>query len=100
MECAKALRDLGLETHVVEFAPRLMAVQVDDEGGRILRNKIESLGVRVHTQRNTVEIRDGATGRHRITRKVAPALAAGCPVVVKPAESTPLTSSMTNSAFG
>lgn len=26
-----------------------------------------------------------------ITRKVAPALAAGCPVVVKPAESTPLT---------
>jgi acyl-CoA reductase-like NAD-dependent aldehyde dehydrogenase len=26
-----------------------------------------------------------------ITRKVAPALAAGCPVVVKPAEATPLT---------
>lgn len=25
LECAKALRDLGLETHVVEFAPRLMA---------------------------------------------------------------------------
>lgn len=32
LECAKALRDLGLETHVVEFAPRLMAVQIDDEG--------------------------------------------------------------------
>jgi succinate-semialdehyde dehydrogenase/glutarate-semialdehyde dehydrogenase len=27
----------------------------------------------------------------RITRKVAPALAAGCPVVIKPAEQTPLT---------
>lgn len=26
LECAKALRDLGLDTHVVEFAPRLMAV--------------------------------------------------------------------------
>ena len=26
-----------------------------------------------------------------ITRKVAPALAAGCPVVIKPAELTPLT---------
>ena len=25
--------DLGLETHVVEFAPRLMAVQVDEGGG-------------------------------------------------------------------
>ena len=34
-------RILGLETHVVEFAPRLMAVQVDDDGGRILRSKIE-----------------------------------------------------------
>jgi nitrite reductase (NADH) large subunit len=29
LEAAKALRDLGLKTHVVEFAPRLMAVQVD-----------------------------------------------------------------------
>ena len=33
------------ETHVVEFAPRLMAVQVDDGGGRVLRSKIEALGV-------------------------------------------------------
>ncbi|MBV8158717.1 MAG: NAD(P)/FAD-dependent oxidoreductase, partial [Dyella sp.] len=37
LECAKALRDLGLDTHVVEFAPRLMAVQVDEDGGRMLR---------------------------------------------------------------
>jgi len=66
LECAKALRDLGLETHVVEFAPRLMAVQVDDDGGRILRSKIEELGVKVHTSSNTVEIVDGARGRHRM----------------------------------
>ncbi|MFZ3117808.1 MAG: nitrite reductase large subunit NirB [Variovorax sp.] len=66
LECAKALRDLGLETHVVEFAPRLMAVQVDDGGGRVLRTKIEELGVRVHTGRNTVDITDGATARHRM----------------------------------
>ena len=66
LECAKALRDLGLETHVVEFAPRLMAVQVDDDGGRVLRSKIEALGVRVHTSRSTQEIRDGATARHRM----------------------------------
>ena len=66
LECAKALKDLGLETHVVEFAPRLMAVQVDDEGGRILRNKIEALGAHVHTGCNTVEIRDGARARHRM----------------------------------
>ncbi|WP_418648261.1 nitrite reductase large subunit NirB [Thauera butanivorans] len=66
LECAKALRDLGLETHVVEFAPRLMAVQVDDDGGRILRSKIEALGVQVHTERNTLEITDGRQARHRM----------------------------------
>jgi nitrite reductase (NADH) large subunit len=66
LECAKALRDLGLQTHVVEFAPRLMTVQVDDEGGRILRNKIEALGVHVHTSRNTTEIINGATAHHRM----------------------------------
>lgn len=66
LECAKALRDMGLETHVVEFAPRLMAVQVDDGGGRALRSSIEALGLHVHTGRNTVEIVDGATARHRM----------------------------------
>jgi nitrite reductase (NADH) large subunit len=66
LECAKALRDMGLQTHVVEFAPRLMAVQIDETGGRVLREKIEALGVEVHTQRNTVEITDGVTARHRL----------------------------------
>ena len=56
LEAAKALRDLGLETHVVEFAPRLMAVQIDEGGGRLLRAKIEALGVQVHVDRNTTEI--------------------------------------------
>mgnify|MGYP006187489789 FL=1 len=66
LECAKALRDMGLETHVVEFAPRLMAVQVDEGGGRVLKAKIEELGVQVHTGRNTQEITDGARARHRM----------------------------------
>jgi len=66
LECAKALRDMGLQTHVVEFAPRLMAVQVDETGGRVLREKIEALGVQVHTGRNTLEITDGAMARHRL----------------------------------
>ena len=59
LECAKALRDLKLDTHVVEFAPRLMAVQVDEGGARVLRRKIEELGVTVHTQKNTLAIVDG-----------------------------------------
>jgi len=59
LEAAKALMDLGLETHVVEFAPRLMAVQLDDAGGAMLRRKIENLGVTVHTGKNTSIITDG-----------------------------------------
>jgi nitrite reductase (NADH) large subunit len=66
LECAKALVDMKLETHVVEFAPRLMAVQVDDGGARVLRAKIEDLGVTVHTHKNTVEIVDGEAGTHRM----------------------------------
>ncbi len=66
LEAAKALRDLGLETHVVEFAPRLMAMQVDEPGGALLRRKIETLGVRVHTGRSTREITTGGGARHRM----------------------------------
>jgi nitrite reductase (NADH) large subunit len=66
LECAKALRDMGLQTHVVEFSPRLMALQVDDAGGQMLRRKIEALGVGVHTQKNTLEIVDGEQSRHRL----------------------------------
>jgi NAD(P)H-nitrite reductase large subunit len=64
LEAAKALRDLGLETNVVEFAPRLMALQVDDGGGGMLRRKIEALGVRVHTSKNTKCIEAGQSARH------------------------------------
>jgi nitrite reductase (NADH) large subunit len=64
LEAAKALVDLGLETHVVEFAPRLMAVQVDEGGGRVLRRRIEALGVRVHCGKSTTRIEDGAQHRH------------------------------------
>ena len=66
LEAAKALKDLGLQTHVVEFAPRLMAVQVDAGGGALLRQKIESLGVQVHTGKNTQAIEDGEGHRHRM----------------------------------
>jgi nitrite reductase (NADH) large subunit len=66
LEAAKALVDLGLETHVVEFAPRLMALQVDEGGGGMLRRKIEALGVRVHTGKNTREIAEGTETRLRM----------------------------------
>lgn len=49
LEAAKALLDLGLETHVVEAAPRLMPAQVDEGGAIALRGRIEELGITVHT---------------------------------------------------
>lgn len=66
LECAKALHDMNLQTHVVEFAPRLMAAQVDEAGGRVLRTRIEALGVVVHTLKSTLEIVDGDQARHRM----------------------------------
>lgn len=66
LEAAKALRDLGLETHVVEFAPRLMAVQLDEGGGAMLKRKVEDLGVYVHLNKNTTLIDNGAQCRHKM----------------------------------
>src|SRR5687767_2379042 len=66
LEAAKALKDLGLATNVVEFAPRLMAVQVDEGGGGLLRSRIEALGVVVHTGKNTSRIEDGEAAPHRM----------------------------------
>ncbi|MFI5590538.1 nitrite reductase large subunit NirB [Amycolatopsis sp. NPDC051758] len=53
LEAAKALRDMGLSPHVVEMAPRLMPLQVDEGGGSLLRRLITSLDVTVHTGTST-----------------------------------------------
>ncbi|MBD1391266.1 nitrite reductase large subunit [Neiella sp. HB171785] len=66
LEAANALKNLGLEVHVVEFAPRLMAVQLDEAGGSLLRTKIEELGVQVHTGKATQNIADGEDCRYRM----------------------------------
>ena len=66
LEAAHALAQLGLETHVVEFAPRLMAVQLDEGGAALLKRKIEALGVAVHTRHETTGITDGEQARHRL----------------------------------
>jgi nitrite reductase (NADH) large subunit len=66
LEAANALRGLGLETHVVEIASHLMAVQLDEAGGRTLQSRIEELGIHVHTSRRTVEILHGRRGPERL----------------------------------
>ncbi|HEX5171322.1 MAG TPA: nitrite reductase large subunit NirB, partial [Cyclobacteriaceae bacterium] len=56
LEAAKALLDLGLETHVVEFAPRLMPRQIDDAASEILAHKLSQLNIKIHTGKNTKAI--------------------------------------------
>jgi nitrite reductase (NADH) large subunit len=60
LEAAKAMLDLGItNTQVVEFAPRLMPRQIDDAGSGILKDKLELLGLKIHTNKNTSEILGG-----------------------------------------
>lgn len=62
LEAAKALLDLGVaETHVVEFAPRLMPRQIDEAGSQMLQRKLEALGLHIHLNKATASI--GGEGR-------------------------------------
>ena len=56
LEAAKAAQDMGTETHVVEFAPRLMPRQLDETGGETLKDIIESRGIKVHLNKATKNI--------------------------------------------
>lgn len=62
LEAAGALQGLELDTHIVEFAPRLMPVQVDDGGGAALLRTIENMGLTVHTGVGTQEVTTDAAG--------------------------------------
>jgi len=66
LEAAKALQDLELKTHVVQFSPRLMAAQLDEGGANMLADKIEALGVSVLTSKNTTQIVDGNDCLHKM----------------------------------
>src|SRR5690606_2974395 len=66
LEAARALRNLDLDTRVVEFSAHLMAAQLDERGGRLLRSKIEALGIHVHTSKMPASIGDGLRSRHRL----------------------------------
>lgn len=57
LEAAKAMIDLGVtDTHVIEFAPRLMPRQIDDAGAGMLKTKLETLGLKILTSKNTSSI--------------------------------------------
>ncbi|MFI5729542.1 nitrite reductase large subunit NirB [Kribbella sp. NPDC051587] len=57
LEAAGALRALGAATTVVEFAPRLMPLQVDEGGGSALARLIRGLDVSVQTATATTRVK-------------------------------------------
>ena len=70
LEAAAALQDLGAHSTVVEFADRLMAVQLDDGGGEMLRLLIQDKGIEVRTGVGATAFRpaeDGAIGTAELT---------------------------------
>ena len=66
LEAAKALKDMNLETHVIQFVSRLMNVQIDEGGGSILAEKMEDMGVHIHTNKNTSLIEEGESAIHKL----------------------------------
>lgn len=57
LEAAKALIDLGIsDTHVIEFAPRLMPRQIDSAGSAMLQSKLKELGLNIHLNKSTSHI--------------------------------------------
>lgn len=62
LEAANALQLMGMTPHVVEFAPRLMPLQVDEGGGNVLARLVTDLGLTVHTGVGTSAITEGPAG--------------------------------------
>ncbi|GIG27708.1 nitrite reductase large subunit [Cellulomonas marina] len=70
LEAAAALQTLGAQAAVVEFADRLMAVQLDAGGGEALRVLVDDLGMEVRTgaaAQRLVAGPDGAVARAELS---------------------------------
>lgn len=62
LEAANALKKMGMTPHVVEFAPRLMPLQVDEGGGALLARLVTDLGLHVHAGVGTSSITENTDG--------------------------------------
>ncbi|MGU3498302.1 nitrite reductase large subunit NirB [Mycobacterium sp. C31M] len=69
LEAANALRGFGLQTHVLEMSPHLMAAQLDPASGALLSRMIRGLGIEVHTGVGTETI--APAQRNKPLRKAA-----------------------------
>jgi len=53
LEAAKAVADMNVESHIIEFAPFLMCRQIDEGGHNALVGTIEEMGLKVHCNART-----------------------------------------------
>jgi len=69
LEAAKAVFDLGQESHVFEYADFLMPTQLDKTGGSFLKGKIEEMNIMVHTgaRLKSLVVEDGVFKGLRLT---------------------------------
>lgn len=56
LEAGKAVMDMGLEPHIVEFASKLMPRQLDLRSSQVLQLKLESMGLNIHLSKATNQI--------------------------------------------
>ena len=56
LEAGKAVMDMGLEPHVVEYAPKLMPRQLDARSSNVLQLTLESMGINIHLSKATNRI--------------------------------------------
>jgi nitrite reductase (NADH) large subunit len=63
LEAAKGLMTHNVSVTVVEMAPWLMSVQLDEAGGKVLQQTIEKLGITAKTSASTKEL----TGHTHVT---------------------------------
>ncbi|WP_027137330.1 nitrite reductase large subunit NirB [Gaetbulibacter saemankumensis] len=56
LEAGKAVLDMGLEPHIVEFAPKLMPRQLDSRSSQVLKLKLETIGLNIHLSKATNQI--------------------------------------------
>jgi nitrite reductase (NADH) large subunit len=70
LEAANALRQFGLETHVIEMMPRLMAQQIDEAGGGLLARMISELGISVHVGTGTESIESAPRADGSVSTRV------------------------------
>ena len=56
LEAGKAVMDMGLEPHIVEFAPKLMPRQLDTRSSKVLELILEGMGLHIHLGKATNRI--------------------------------------------